>query len=584
MNHKISEAEMRQHLDLANDQSSDQQSSPSDYNTRVLQMSSSDATNLATPHSTRESGNGKNGVVAYDIDALVSQSIIKPNGTNGNGTNGVHKVEQAAQEAGQAEVSPAMSDYTDAGNAYRLAKTYGMDLRHVDGWGWLVWDGKRWKRSDKLVMDKAEAVTIDLYREAEDLREQAEKHFKQAKTSAAAGDSKGEQVANERGEELEGQARTVRAWARTSRSTNRLSATVKRAESRSEIRAEVRDFDQHPWLFNVANGTLDLRTGALHPHAREDMLTRMSSVEYDPNATCPTWEAFLHRIMDGNVELIEFLQQAVGYSMTGRTNEQVLLFAYGTGANGKSTFLKTIMDLMGEDYAKQAHKDLLTLSKNERHLTEVADLAGMRLVATVETEKGKALAESLLKQLTGDDKIAARFMHKDQFQFDATFTIWLASNHKPAISGTDDGIWRRIRLIPFTVTIPEKERDTQLLEKLKAEWPGILAWMVRGCLAWQKRGKLEAPREVKLATAEFRAESDVLADWLAERTDVDPQAEVVAAVLYKSYADWVLEAGIPERMSQREFNRAIVERGFGKARDSHTRQVILTGLRLHRVA
>jgi putative DNA primase/helicase len=289
-------------------------------------------------------------------------------------------------------------------------------------------------------------------------------------------------------------------------------------------------------LLNVRNGTLDLRTGRLCGHRRENLITKLAPVLYDPAARCPLWERFLHRVMGGNVGLTSYLQRVVGYGLTGDVSEQALWFLFGTGANGKSTFLATILAMLG-DYAMQSVSELLMAKANESHPTERADLFGKRLVATIETEEGKRMAESLMKQMTGGDRIRARKMRQDFFEFLPSHKILLAANHKPNVHGTDHAVWRRIKLVPFTVTIREEEKDKTLSDKLKAELPGILAWAVRGCLAWQREG-LRDPEEVRKATAEYRAEQDTVADFLASCCNILPEGRIKAALLYDAYVEW----------------------------------------------
>ncbi len=473
------------------------------------------------------------------------------------------------------------AENTDLGNALRLAREYGQDARHVTGWGWLTWDGARWIRDDKPVYNMAKETALNIYGEVAKHDEAAKRYVDGAQRAAMAGDSEKETTLNNKAKISRGKAASTAAWAKDSQSAARIAAMIKLAESEPTVTARVDQFDADQWLLNCANGTVDLRTGTLSPHRRQDLLTKLAPVTYDPDATCPTWEAFLSRIMGGNVELIDFLQRAVGYSLTGSVVEQALLFLYGNGANGKSTFLKAILSMLGKDYAKQAAPELLTLSGGDRHPTELADLAGVRFVASVEVTEGRRMAETLVKQLTGGDPVKARLMRQDFFEYDPTFKIWLAANHKPIIKGTDDGIWRRIKLVPFTVTIPEAERDQHLGEKLEAEYPGILAWAVRGCLRWQREG-LKYPQAVKEATNTYRAESDALAAFLADRTVTGADKQVSAGDAYKAYQEWAVANGLAPRdiLSNVMFSRSMDERGFDSYKDNRTRQKLYIGLGL----
>ncbi|MFN3763256.1 MAG: phage/plasmid primase, P4 family, partial [Anaerolineae bacterium] len=315
-------------------------------------------------------------------------------------------------------------------------------------------------------------------------------------------------------------------------------------------------------------GTIDLRSGELRPHNPDDLITKIAPVDYIPDAQAPTWEAFLHRIMDGNERLIAFLQRAVGYSLTGDTSERVLFILYGTGANGKTTFLETLRALLG-DYGIQAPADTLLVGRENAVPNDIARLRGARFIAVSEISEGRRLAEVLVKSLTGRDTITARFLYSEFFEFRPEGKIWLATNHKPIIRGTDKAIWDRIRLIPFTVTIPEAEQDKHLVEKLKRELPGILAWAVRGCLEWQTSG-LGVPEEVRSATEAYRAEMDVIGAFIADRCILSAGARVKAGDLYEAYRKWC-EENKEEPLNKIAFGLRLAERGLVSERDMHAR-------------
>src|SRR5215208_2414346 len=318
------------------------------------------------------------------------------------------------------------------------------------------------------------------------------------------------------------------------------------AESSLPVRAE--EIDADLWLLNASNGTIDLSTGELREHRRENIITKLAPVEYDPDAKAPVFEAFLARVLPSEA-LRRFVQRAVGYADTGIDSEEILTIFYGVGANGKSTLVNILMEALG-DYAMQAAPELL-LAKRGSHPTELADLFGARFVASVEVDEGRRLAESLVKQLTGRDPIKARRMREDFWQFGPTHTVFLATNHRPEVRGTDHAIWRRIKLVPFEVTIPESEQDKRLAEKLRKELPGILAWIVRGCLEYQRNG-LGEPEEVKAATEGYRSEMDVLAAFIEDRCVVHPKAHVGATPLYRAYKDWCEDAG-ESQLTQTKF-------------------------------
>jgi len=264
--------------------------------------------------------------------------------------------------------------------------------------------------------------------------------------------------------------------------------------------------------------------------------------------------------MDGHADLITFLQRAVGYSLTGSVAEQVLFLLWGTGANGKSTFVNAVLDVLGNDYAMQAPDGLLTVKKGDAHPTERADLFGKRFVSSIEIEDGARLAESMVKQLTGGDSIRARRMREDHWQFTPTHKLWMAANHKPTIRGTDHAIWRRVKLVPFVVTIADADQDKGLGEKLKGERAGILAWSVRGCLDWQKNG-LGNPDAVRQATAEYRGEMDVIGAFVAECCIENDRFTAKASTVYAAYSKWC-QANGEYAVNQRRFGLAITERGI----------------------
>jgi putative DNA primase/helicase len=294
--------------------------------------------------------------------------------------------------------------------------------------------------------------------------------------------------------------------------------------------------DADPFVLNCLNRTLDLKTGELLPHRREDLLSKLAPVEYDPGARCPLWLSCLDTWMDGRTGLIDYLQRVTGYALTGDVGEQCLWFFHGGGQNGKTVYLRTILEMLG-DYAVTGVDDLLLQKRHQSHPTERASLFGRRFVVTIEQDQGRKLAEALMKSLTGGDKITARRMREDFWDFGPTHKIFLAANHKPEIQGQDLGTWRRIKLVPWDRKIAEDRKDTNLLVKLKAEWPGILAWAVRGCLAWQRDG-LQEPPEVTDATAAYRAEQNLLGEFLTERCTINRELRVRAGVLHDAYEKW----------------------------------------------
>jgi putative DNA primase/helicase len=416
---------------------------------------------------------------------------------------------------------------TDTGNAERLADRHGTNLRYCHPWGkWLVYDGTRWH-----VDDRGSVVRL--------AKDAARSIFEEAKEAPS--DMKATQLGK---------------WASSSLSESKLRAMISLAQSEPGIPVLPEEMDASPDLLNVLNGTIDLRAGKLREHRREDLITKLAPVEYDPNAAAPMWAQTLERVLP-DPEVRAFFKKLCGYALTGDVSEQMLPVLYGTGANGKSTVLNTLLAVLGH-YGMQAAPDLLVAKKGS-HPTELADLFGMRLVASIEVEDGSRLAESLVKQLTGGDRVKARKMRQDFWEFEPTHKVLMACNHKPQVRGTDNAIWRRIRLVPFTETIPPAEQDKQLPEKLRAEASGILAWAVEGCLEWRREG-LQAPEEVRKATAGYRSEMDVLGTFLRDCCELGAEHNIAVKDLYGAYKFWCEENGErPE--TQRRFGSRLTERG-----------------------
>ena len=303
------------------------------------------------------------------------------------------------------------------------------------------------------------------------------------------------------------------------------------------------DFDRDPWLLATPGGTVDLRTGAMRPADPGDMLTRCTAVTPAERADCPRWLRFLNDATQGDAELIAYLQRFAGYSLTGTTTEHVLMFCYGTGKNGKSTFVNALQHVFG-DYAVVAPAETFAASHHDRHPTELAMLRGARLVVASETEEGRAWAEARVKSLTGGDPITARFMRKDFFTFVPTFKLLIVGNHKPVLRNVDEAMRRRIHIVPFTHKPPQP--DPNLGEALRAEGPGILRWAIDGCLAWQRHG-LAPPQVVHAATEEYLADQDAFSAWAAERLIYGPDLSERPGTLLVDFNQWALRTGETQR-------------------------------------
>lgn len=429
---------------------------------------------------------------------------------------------------GRPSTRPFLSDefpQTDEGNAQRFLAMHGDDVLYCHPWGkWLAWDGTRYRVDESAAVERLAKESL-----------------------ATIGDS---------------------TWRMKSQAARRLSDCLRLARVDRPVLPDGLDVD--PWLLNVKNGVVDLRDGRLHPHDRSRAMTKLAPVEFlsRSEAECPRWEDFVEQVTAGDSELASFLRRACGYTLTGAVSEHALFFCHGPGANGKSVFLSTLQALLGPDYSAKAPADLLLAKRGDAHPTERALLFGRRLVLCTESDDGRRFAEALLKELTGGDRISARRMREDFWDFAPTHKLWLSSNHKPAVRGTDHGIWRRIRLIPFSVTIPEERQDKSLGAKLLAELPGILHWAVQGCLQWQAEG-LGEPKAVLAATAAYRCEMDLLGSFMAECCIVGDGRQVHAKDFRAAYENWCQQQG--ERpISQRRLGAALSERGFAKRHSNGT--------------
>jgi putative DNA primase/helicase len=416
---------------------------------------------------------------------------------------------------------------TDIANARRLARRHGRDLRFTVERGWFVWDGRRWAVDEKGVEVQARAkdtalAIFDEIRKAPD-RDARMRHAKHSQSKSA------------------------------------IEAMIWLARSEPGLSARLTQFDADGWVLNVANGTLDLRTGQLRPHAREDLISNLIEVAFDPQAECELWDEFLWRVLDRNDELYAYLRRFVGYLLVGDTSEQSLHFLWGLGANGKTVFCEVLVRLLG-DYAVAVSPDLIMLRRHSGIPNDVARLRGVRAALMNETSQGSRFDEAKLKDLTGGDTLTARFLHQEFFDFHPTHRIVIRGNHKPAINGTDEGIWRRLRLVPFTVSIPTDEQDRDLLRKLEGELPGILNWALKGCLEWQAEG-LKPPAIIAEAVRAYREESDTLGRFIEEHCEVRKLAQVKSGAFFKHYQEYAEQAG--ERwMPSKDMPHEMQRRGF----------------------
>jgi len=423
---------------------------------------------------------------------------------------------------------------TDSGNGERLAKRHGDKLHYCWTWKkWLYYDGKRWnletgeQNANRLALETARSIP----QEAEGVEDH----------------------------KLYGQ---ILSWAKDSDSRTRLIKMLEAARSIEPIGVYPKDFDTDFWLLNCLNGTVDLRTGELRPHNPNDMLTRLCSVEFDPDAKSQRWNKFLKTITDGDDSLVEFLQIAAGYSACGSTAEEKLFFIHGDAATGKSTFLEAVKAALG-DYAQTS--DFETFIKRNQVggiRNDVAKLNGSRLVVSIEVDEGKKLAEGLVKMLTGGDTVSARFLYQESFNFLPQFKLWLAANHPPRIKDNDSAIWRRILRIPFNHMIPKDKQNPKVKAKLRnPEIAGsaILAWLVKGCLMWQERGLL-IPKVIERSTKEYRDAQNPLKDFFDECCKFSPKASVPVSTLRASYNEWAEENKERFTLGRAEFNKRLADK------------------------
>jgi putative DNA primase/helicase len=432
---------------------------------------------------------------------------------------------------------PISPRFSEDDLALRFSRNYARDWRYVHDWGtWMRWDGMRWVKENTLhVFDLIRRICRD--------------------ASAECGDS----------EKFTASKLASRA---TSAAVERLAATDR------DHAATVKQWDTDPWLLNTPTGTVDLHTGEIRNHRGADYLTKITAV--GPGRDCPQWLQFLDRVTASDSELQAFLQRMIGYCLTGVTRDHALFFLYGTGANGKSVFLSTISGLLS-DYARTAAPSSFTASAIEQHPTDLAGLRGARFVMAIETEEGARWAESKIKSLTGGDKVTARFMRGDYFEFIPEFKLVIAGNHKPSLRSVDEAIRRRLNLVPFTVTIPKDERDSRLSEKLRAEFPGILNWAVQGCLDWQNYG-LNAPSAVRDATEDYLAAEDAMGRWLEERCILKRAAWVASSALFADWKAWCEETG-ENPGSQKRFAQQLDARKFSRARTNRFKGFVGLALR-----
>jgi putative DNA primase/helicase len=425
-------------------------------------------------------------------------------------------------------------EFADDALALNLSSHYGDTLRYVDAWGrWFLWDGQVWRHDDTLKVYDLCRKTCRSY------ALNAPPNVQKAITSG----------------------KTIAAVEKLIRADRRHAATVGQ-------------WDADPWLLNTPSGIVNLRTREVMPHDPMHHMTKKTAVGPDFEADCPLWLKFLHEATAGDVKLQSYLQRVCGYALTGITREHAMFFAYGTGRNGKGVFLNTIVAIMG-DYAMTADPDTFTASGSGKHLTVLARLQGARLVVAQETEEGVPWAEARIKSITGGDPVTANYMRQDHFTYIPQFKLFMAGNHKPGLKSVDEAIKARFNLIPFIVTIAKDQRDDQLTEKLIAERPAILRWMLDGCNDWRE-AKLNPPTVVSTATGDYFEAEDVTGLWI--EACCEKKSEGASGDMFRSWKTWAIAAG-EEHGSQKRFGQTMASRGYPTRRGTGGTRFIV-GVRL----
>lgn len=467
----------------------------------------------------------------------------------GKKTSAADEIAQDFRENLPAISLKTMQSESDAGNARRFAIDHIGDIKHVAAWRrWYIWDGFGYREDTKSeILLRAVQTARSIVDEVRELPD-GEKQKRRLKHAIQ------------------------------SQNQQKLHAMLELAAAQPEIAVSPGDFDAQPDLLGVANGVVNLRTGELLNGTTRNMITRRAGAAYCQDAACPLFLEFLGKVMGGRDDLVQYVRRAVGYSITGHTSEQLIFVSIGTGANGKTTLHELWLDLLGE-YAARTPAEALLVShlQGAQIPNDLARLAGKRLVVATEIEQGRRLNEARVKEITGGDTLTARFMRGEWFDFRPQFKVWLAGNHLPRIHGADHGIWRRIRLIEFNVTIPAAEQDRRLQERLRDELPGILLWAVEGARAWYGDG-LKTPDDIRRATEQYRDGEDVLGQFLAERCAVELDGRTALKDLAEAYNLWA-EANSERRTSSRSLGAWLEERGYRKERGSGN-AVLVTGIRL----
>lgn len=432
----------------------------------------------------------------------------------------------------------------DDGHARKFIDQFEMEVRYVvEAASWLLWEDCRWVR------DNCQGSKI---------RRKFLEHVRCRMNAAF-------QIENDAGRKAEVKE------AISLGNTGKIESVLALAKHDLRIQISETELDSHPMLLGVENGIVDLRSGTLLPPDPSRYVTRSMRAKYAPESECPAFTRFLDDIFQSDTSVMDFMWKVAGYSLTGMTKEQVFLFLHGVGSNGKSTFTGVLSEVFG-DYAGVAGKNIIARSRHGSYPeSEIAELSGARFVLASETAEGERLNENVIKDITGGDRLRGRRLYEAGFSFVPQCKLWVYGNYKPDVRGTDDGIWRRVRLVPFDRQFSGKEKDPGMPDKLRLERDGILTWMIRGCLAWQKEG-LPTPHAVSEAVKSYREDSDTLREFIDDKIAKAPGSTVTRAELYEAYRQWAESEGL-RPFGGRTFAARMRDRCVATEKKSHGTRV-----------
>ena len=463
------------------------------------------------------------------------------------------EVEQVAQSVSRYAPNPPAPHHpgggdepanTDLGNAERLLRSLGGLVKFSKATGFYLYDGSCWARDEfDLVRAQAHKVGKELVRKGSEMAEEGRRN--------------GDQAAEERG-------KAMVAWGIRSQFTRQIDSMIRELQAMPGVAVDIDALDGANHLLAFRNGTVNLKNGTLQPHDPDDLITKRLDIDYSPSATCPRWEAFLEEVFPGEPDMPAYLQRLIGYGITGETVEQCFVVLWGTGANGKTVFCDTLTSVFR---AVSVTTPFSTFEEKPSGAipNDVAGLKGSRLVFASEGDQGRVMSESILKRATGRDLVSARYLFKEYFEFRPTFLILLATNHKPNFRGQDEGLWRRVKLVPWLRYFAPGERDHYLADRLLAESEGIAAWAVRGAVDWYA-ANLRDPEVIQRATEGYKESSNALAGFLPGIYELDRNGRENGSDVYRRYLEWAEEEGLPSKeiWSRKAFYSSLEERGVAK--------------------